>query len=72
MSIVNLKYKKFNAILETGFFTKHGWDETLEIYFEFGSLLIKIPPQHNKNKSASFIINKSFYTIRIIKMCCRR
>jgi len=59
MSIVNLKYKKFNAILETGFFTKHGWDETLEIYFEFGSILIKIPPQHHKNKSASFIINKS-------------
>ena len=59
MSTVNLKYKNFNAILETGFFTKHGWDETLEIYFEFGSLLIKIPPQHHKNKSASFLINKS-------------
>lgn len=60
MSIVNLKYKNFNAILETGFFTKHGWDETLEIYFEFGSLLIKIPPQHHKNKSASFKIVKNF------------
>ena len=48
MSIVNLKYKKFKGILETGFFTKKGWDETFEIYFEFGSLKIKLPPQHYK------------------------
>ncbi len=60
MSIVNLKYKKFNAILETGFFTKNGWDETFDIYFEFGSIQIKLPPQHHKNKSASFVINKNF------------
>ncbi len=58
ISLVNLKYKKFNAILETGFFTKHGWDETFEIYFEFGSIIVKLPPQHLKNKSASFVINK--------------
>ena len=57
MSIVNLKYKKFKGILETGFFTKKGWDETFEIYFEFGSLKIKLPPQHHKNMSASFILN---------------
>jgi len=56
MSIVNLKYRKFNAILETGFFTKEGWDETFEIYFEYGSVILKLPPQHYKNVSASFVI----------------
>ncbi len=56
MSTVSLRYKKFNAILETGFFTKYGWDETFEIYFELGSLIIKLPPQHFKNKSATFAI----------------
>lgn len=66
MSIVNLKYTKFNAILETGFFTKAGWDETFEIYFEHGSMIITLPPQHFKNISASFLIknrktNKIFH-----------
>jgi len=57
MSIVNLKYKKFNAILETGFFTKKGWDEKLEIYFEHGSMIINLPPQHHKNITADFTVN---------------
>jgi predicted dehydrogenase len=56
MSVVNLKYKKFDAILETGFFTKKGWDETFEIYFEHGSIKINLPPQHYKNMSANFRI----------------
>ena len=56
MSVVCLRYKKFNAILETGFFTKDGWDETFEIYFEYGSIKIKLPPQHYKNKSAEYVI----------------
>jgi predicted dehydrogenase len=56
MSIVDLKYKNFNAILETGFFIKKGWDETFEIYFEYGSIKINLPPQHYKNISANFIV----------------
>ena len=58
-SIVNLKYKKFNGIIETGFFTKEGWDETLEIYFEYGSLKINLPPQHYKNLTANFVVYNS-------------
>ena len=54
MSVVILKYKNFNAVLETGFFTKKGWDETFEIYFEHGSLKINLPPQHYKYQSAKF------------------
>lgn len=57
MSVVNLRYKKFNAVLETGHFTKYGWDETFEIYFELGSMKIYLPPQHFKNQSAYFEIN---------------
>ena len=56
ISIVRLKYKKYFASLETGFFTKKGWDERLEFYFQEGSMKIFFPPQHFKNKSASFII----------------
>ena len=59
MSIVNLKYKKFNATLETGFFTKKGWDETLEIYFEYGSIIITLPPQHHKKITASFVVHNT-------------
>ena len=58
MSTVNLKYKILMQYLRLVFsLSMDGW--FLEIYFEFGSLLIKIPPQHHKNKSASFLINKS-------------
>ena len=56
ISIVRLKYKKHFASLETGFFTKKGWDEKLEFYFQEGSMKIFFPPQHFKNKSASFVI----------------
>ena len=58
-SVVSFKYKKFNGILETGFFSRHGWDETLEIYFEYGSLKINLPPQHYKNLTANFVIYNS-------------
>ncbi len=54
ISTVLLDYKSFSAILETGFFTKNGWDETFNIYFEKGSLNIYLPPQHFKNQSATF------------------
>ena len=54
ISTVILNYGSFSAILETGFFTKNGWDDTFNIYFEKGSLNIYLPPQHFKNQSASF------------------
>ena len=55
ISTVRLKYKKHFASLETGFYKK-GWDEKLEFYFQEGSMKIYFPPQHFKNKSASFVI----------------
>lgn len=59
MAVVVLKFKHFNGILETGFFTKKGWDETFDIYFEHGSLKINLPPQHYKYQSAKFeLINR--------------
>lgn len=66
MSTVILDYKNFSAVLETGFFTTDGWDETFEIYFEKGSLKINLPPQHIKNRSAQlFLYNNK--TNKIIK-----
>ena len=59
ISTVVLDYGKFSAILETGFFTKDGWDETFDLYFEKGSLKITLPPQHLKNKSATFYLYKN-------------
>ena len=59
MSTVILDYKNFSAVLETGFFTTDGWDETFEIYFEKGSLKINLPPQHLKNRSAQLLLYKN-------------
>jgi len=56
MSTVFLNYGKYYAILETGFFTKKGWDETLEIYFEKGHIKIVLPPQHKKNISSKVFV----------------
>ena len=45
--------------LTSDFFTKKGWDETFDIYFEHGSLKINLPPQHYKFQSAKFeLINR--------------
>ena len=59
MSTVIFDSGEYNVVLETGFFTKDGWDETFEIYFERGSMKIMIPPQHKRKESAKFIVNKS-------------
>ncbi len=59
MSTVIFDCGKYNVVLETGFFTKEGWDETFEIYFEKGSMKIMIPPQHKRKEAAKFIVNKS-------------
>jgi len=56
MSVVNLQFRDYCAVLETGHFTKYGWDETFEIYFELGCMKIFLPPQHYKNRSAYFEI----------------
>ena len=56
MSTVFLNYGKYYAILETGFFTKKGWDETFEIYFEKGHIKIILPPQHKKNIASKIFI----------------
>lgn len=56
MSTVIFDCGNYSAILETGFFTKKGWDESFEIYFEKGSIKISLPPQHYKKKAAECII----------------
>lgn len=65
MSHVIMTNKKYDIILETGFFGRDVWDECFEIYFEFGSLKISLPPQHDENGSASYTIsnlkNKKYY-----------
>jgi len=60
MSTVFLNYGRYYAILETGFFTKKGWDETFEIYFEKGCIKIILPPQHKKNTASKvFVYNNN-------------
>ena len=56
ISTVLLNYGKYYAILETGFFTKKGWDETFEIYFEKGHIKIILPPQHKQNISSKVFV----------------
>ena len=59
ISTVVFDYGKFSAVLETGFFTTDGWDETFEMYFEKGSLKVNLPPQHLKNRSAQILLYKN-------------
>ena len=56
MSTVILDYGNFRASLETGFFTKNGWDETFEIFFEHGHIKIILHPQHKKNKGSTVLV----------------
>lgn len=56
MSTIFFDYGKYSAVLETGFFTKKGWDETFEIYFEKGHIKIILPPQHLNNSSSKVFI----------------
>ena len=60
MSVVMMNNGKYDIILETGFFDRNVWDETFEIYFEKGSIKIKLPPQHMKKETASFIISSPY------------
>ena len=61
MSVVIMNNGKYDIILETGFFDRNVWDETFEIYFEKGSIKIKLPPQHMKKETASFIISSPYF-----------
>ena len=56
MSTVFFDYGNYSAVLETGFFTKKGWDETFEIYFEKGNIKVILPPQHHKNVSSKVFV----------------
>jgi len=56
MSTVFFDYGNYSAVLETGFFTKKGWDETFEIYFERGHIKVILPPQHHKNVSSRVFV----------------
>ena len=56
MSTVFFDYGNYSAVLETGFFTKEGWDETFEIYFEKGHIKVILPPQHCKNISSKVLV----------------
>ena len=50
MSVVIMNISKYDIILETGF-DRNVWDETFEIYFEKGSIKIKLPPTYEERNS---------------------
>lgn len=59
ISLVLLNYKKkIPVLLTTGFFTKNGWDDYLQFFFEKGYMRINFPPQHIPGKSTICVINR--------------
>ena len=59
ISSVLLNYKKsIPVLLTTGFFTKEGWDDYLQIFYENGYLKINFPPQHISGKSTDFLFHR--------------
>ena len=48
-----------DIILETGF-DRNVWDETFEIYFEKGSIKIKLPP-NIEERNSDFIISSPYF-----------
>ncbi|MAH97752.1 MAG: oxidoreductase [Euryarchaeota archaeon] len=59
ISSVLLNYKKsIPVLLTTGFFTKEGWDDYLQIFYEKGYLKINFPPQHINGKSTNFLFHR--------------
>jgi predicted dehydrogenase len=59
ISSVLLNYKKsIPVLLTTGFFTKEGWDDYLQIFYEKGYLKINFPPQHIAGKYTNFLFHR--------------
>lgn len=59
ISSVILNYKKsIPVLLTTGFFTKEGWDDYLQIFYEKGYLKINFPPQHIPGKPTNFLFHR--------------
>ena len=59
ISSVILNYKKsIPVLLTTGFFTKEGWDDYLQIFYEKGYLKINFPPQHIPGKPTNFVFHR--------------
>ncbi len=60
ISSVLLNYKKsIPVLLTTGFFTKDGWDDYLQIFYEKGYLKINFPPQHIAGKFTNFLFHRT-------------
>ena len=60
ISTVILKYrKKIPVLLTTAFFTKNGWDDYLQFFYEKGYMKISFPPQHIPGKFTICEIERS-------------
>jgi len=56
--IAVFNFDDFLAVLETGAYNDHYWDEIAEIYFEYGCLRIKTPPHLLRNVPAEVELYK--------------
>ena len=56
MAVFN--FGDFSALLETGAYNDHYWDEITEIYFEYGCLRVKTPPHLLRNVPAEVELYK--------------